>query len=83
MKIETRLATAIVTRQSLHDREDTPNNFSIFLFPRQKPLSSSMQAKNDPPLEISLFKVGEKEMMDTVKQGLACTTTVDKMIHQM
>ena len=41
VEIETGLVTALVNGQFLRDGEDTPSNFSIFLVPKRKLLSSS------------------------------------------
>ena len=82
VKIETGLVTALVNGQFLRDCEDTPSNFSIFLVPKRKLLSSS-SFKSGMILRLKLFhaKWDKKDMKDAVKQGIACPTSVDEMIH--
>ena len=84
VKIETGLVTALVNGQFLRDCEDTPSNFSIFLVPKRKLLSSS-SFKSGMILRLKLFhaKWDKKDMKDAVKQGIACPTSVDEVIHQL
>ena len=84
VEIETGLVTALVNGQFLRDREDTPSNFSIFLVSQRKPLSSS-SFKSGMILRLKSLhaKWDEKNMKDAVKQGVACPTSVNEMIHQL
>ena len=63
---------------------NTPSNFSIFLVPKRKPLSSS-SFKSGMILRLKSLhaKWDEKNMKDAVKQGVACPTSVNEMIHQL
>ena len=70
VKIETGLVTALVNGQFLRDCEDTPSNFSIFLVPKRKPMSSS-SFKSGIILRLKSLHVkwDVKDMNDAVKQG--------------
>ena len=84
VEIETGLVTALVNGQFLRDREDTPSNFSIFLVPKRKPLSSS-SFKSGMLLRLKSLhsKWDDKDMKDVVKQGVACPLSIEEMVHQI
>ena len=84
VKIETGLVTALVNGQFLRDCKDTPSNFSIFLVPKRKLLSSS-SFKSGMILRLKSLhaKWDEKDMKDAVKQGVACPIFVDEIILQL
>ena len=84
VEIETGLVTALVNGQLLRDREDTPSNFSIFLVPIRKPLSSSsFKSGMILGLKYLYSKWDDKDMKDVVKQGVACPLSIEEMIHQI
>lgn len=83
--ISTGFITALYTGKFLRERSDSPSNFSFFLVPKLKPLSSGFSEKAMIlQLKTSQGKGwSDNDLKEAVKQGIITPTSQDEFRHQL
>lgn len=83
--ISTGLVTALYTGKFTRERDDAPCNFSFFMVPKLKPLSSGFQEKATF-LQLKATQGQGWETLDikeAIKQGIITPSTISEFEHQL
>jgi len=83
--ISTGLVSALYTGKFIRDREDSPNNFSFFMVPKLKPLSSghSTQAMILQLKATQGKGWSENDLKEAVKQGIVTPSSPHELQYQL
>ena len=83
--IDTGLIAALHAGHFLRDREDSPSNFSFFLTPPKKTISSNI-SKPNMVLQLKAFQGkgwSETDLKDVLKQGIITPSDIHEFGHRL
>jgi len=85
VEISTGLVSALYTGKFIREREDSPSNFSFFMVPKLKPLSSGF-AEQAMILQLKATQGkgwSDSDLKEAVKQGIVTPTSPNELQYQL